>query len=95
MGEVEWYRAVHKHQHQGAESGEWCEVPWSALCQSEHWMADEDGSWWCAGRVCYGSDHPTHARAMAALERHVRSGACDPNRDLPYTGHVTEEAPDD
>jgi hypothetical protein len=96
MAEVEWYRFVHKHQHLGAKQGEWCEVPWSAICQSEHVVeTDADGFRTFDSRICYGSDHPTHALALAAIGRHIEAGTCDPDRDLPYTGHVTEETSDD
>lgn len=90
-GDIEWNYIVHKHEHQGVPKGVYCTKPWSALCQSERRALDEHV--WIT-RVCHGSEHTTQAEALAALERHVRAGACDPERDLwdvPCTGTIGEQ----
>jgi len=74
VSDLEWTRAVSKHQHHPPRP---CDRPWTALCQSDHDMGD--GNW--APRICWSTDHPTQPEAWAALEGHLREGACDPNRD--------------
>lgn len=77
MSDIEWYRAVHKHTHQKTAAGVYCSKPWSALCQSTS-HENEGGARY---RICHGTDHATHAEAMADLARHLRENACDPERD--------------
>lgn len=74
---VEWTRAVHKHQHTGDGPGEYCPTPWSGLCQSDWGTVGQE---W-GHRICWASEFRTQPEALAALEAHLREGACDPDRD--------------
>lgn len=69
--QVEWYRAVSKHEHQGHPPRTYpCDKPWTALCQSDPGC-----------RICWFEDFTTQPEATAALDRHIRENACDPTRD--------------